>query len=174
MRARDVQTLFADLASGARSSAIISQNRVGQLIAAKPEERRLLLEEAAGITGLHARRHDAELKLRQTETNLSRAEDLRLQLEERLESLEGQTVQARKYREISEKIRQTEIELHALLHARANLAVQRSRDDLAKAREDLKKPSRPQKPPPRPSSRPARPPHRPARRRIVYAALWSG
>lgn len=139
MRARDVQTLFADLASGARSSAIISQNRVGQLIAAKPEERRLLLEEAAGITGLHARRHDAELKLRQTETNLSRAEDLRLQLEERLESLEGQTVQARKYREISEKIRQTEIELHALLHARANLAVQRSRDDLAKAREDLKK-----------------------------------
>ncbi|MBS1103029.1 AAA family ATPase [Gluconobacter sp. Dm-62] len=139
MRARDVQTLFADLASGARSSAIISQNRVGQLIAAKPEERRLLLEEAAGITGLHARRHDAELKLRQTETNLSRAEDLRLQLEERLESLEGQTVQARKYREISEKIRQTETELHALLHARANLAVQRSRDDLAKAREDLKK-----------------------------------
>ncbi|MBF0857913.1 AAA family ATPase [Gluconobacter sp. LMG 31484] len=139
MRARDVQTLFADLASGARSSAIISQNRVGQLIAAKPEERRLLLEEAAGITGLHARRHDAELKLRQTETNLSRAEDLRLQLEERLASLEGQTVQARKYREISEKIRTTETELHALLHARANLAVQRSRDDLAKAREDLKK-----------------------------------
>ncbi|MFT8807684.1 chromosome segregation protein SMC [Gluconobacter sp.] len=139
MRARDVQTLFADLASGARSSAIISQNRVGQLIAAKPEERRLLLEEAAGITGLHARRHDAELKLRQTETNLSRAEDLRLQLEERLESLEGQTVQARKYREISERIRATETELHALLHARANLAVQRSRDDLAKAREDLKK-----------------------------------
>ncbi|GBR69459.1 AAA family ATPase [Gluconobacter kanchanaburiensis] len=139
MRARDVQTLFADLASGARSSAIISQNRVGQLIAAKPEERRLLLEEAAGITGLHARRHDAELKLRQTETNLSRAEDLRLQLEERLTSLEGQTAQARKYREISEKIRLTETELHALLHARANLAVQRSRDDLAKAREALKK-----------------------------------
>ncbi|GBR29528.1 AAA family ATPase [Gluconobacter kondonii] len=142
MRARDVQTLFADLASGARSSAIISQNRVGQLIAAKPEERRLLLEEAAGITGLHARRHDAELKLRQTETNLSRAEDLRLQLEERLASLEGQTVQARKYRELSEKIRETETALHALLHARANLAVQRSRDDLAKAREDLKKAER--------------------------------
>ncbi|EHH69403.1 AAA family ATPase [Gluconobacter morbifer] len=139
MRARDVQTLFADLASGARSSAIVSQNRVGQLIAAKPEERRLLLEEAAGITGLHARRHDAELKLRQTETNLSRAEDLRLQIEERLESLEGQTVQARKYREISEKLRDTETQLHALLHARANLAIQRSRDDLAKAREALKK-----------------------------------
>lgn len=139
MRARDVQTLFADLASGARSSAIVSQNRVGQLIAAKPEERRLLLEEAAGITGLHARRHDAELKLRQTETNLSRAEDLRLQIEERLGSLEEQTVQARKYREISEKLREAEIQLHALLHARANLAVQRSKDDLAKAREALRK-----------------------------------
>lgn len=131
MRARDVQTLFADLASGARSSAIVSQNRVGQLIAAKPEERRLLLEEAAGITGLHARRHDAELKLRQTETNLSRAEDLRLQIEERLGSLEEQTVQARKYREISEKLREAEVQLHALLHARANLTVQRSKDDLA-------------------------------------------
>ncbi|WP_146911291.1 AAA family ATPase, partial [Gluconobacter thailandicus] len=139
MRARDVQTLFADLASGARSSAIVSQNRVGQLIAAKPEERRLLLEEAAGITGLHARRHDAELKLRQTETNLSRAEDLRLQIEERLGSLEEQTVQARKYREISEKLREAEVQLHALLHARANLAVQRSKDDLAKARESLRK-----------------------------------
>ncbi|QEH96692.1 coiled-coil domain-containing protein [Gluconobacter thailandicus] len=139
MRARDVQTLFADLASGARSSAIVSQNRVGQLIAAKPEERRLLLEEAAGITGLHARRHDAELKLRQTETNLSRAEDLRLQIEERLGSLEEQTVQARKYREISEKLREAEVQLHALLHARANLAVQRSKDDLAKAREALRK-----------------------------------
>ncbi|AFW03057.1 chromosome partition protein Smc [Gluconobacter oxydans H24] len=139
MRARDVQTLFADLASGARSSAIVSQNRVGQLIAAKPEERRLLLEEAAGITGLHARRHDAELKLRQTETNLSRAEDLRLQIEERLGSLEEQTVQARKYREISEKLREAEVQLHALLHARTNLAVQRSKDDLAKARESLRK-----------------------------------
>lgn len=137
-RARDVQTLFADLASGARSSAIVSQNRVGLLIAAKPEERRLLLEEAAGITGLHARRHDAELKLRQTEANLARAEDLRLQLEERLEQLSEQSGQAKIYRELSEHIRTLEANLHALLHARANRAAQRSRDDLARAKENLK------------------------------------
>ncbi|GBR49234.1 AAA family ATPase [Neokomagataea thailandica] len=137
-RARDVQTLFADLASGARSSAIVSQNRVGLLIAAKPEERRLLLEEAAGITGLHARRHDAELKLRQTEANLARAEDLRLQLEERLEQLSEQSGQAKIYRELSEQIRTLEDQLHCLLHARANRAVQRSRDDLARAKETLK------------------------------------
>ena len=79
-RARDVQTLFADLASGARASAMVSQGRVGALVSARPEERRSILEEAAGITGLHARRHEAELKLRAAETNLSRAEDLRIQL----------------------------------------------------------------------------------------------
>ncbi|MBS1061605.1 AAA family ATPase [Gluconobacter wancherniae] len=137
-RARDVQTLFADLASGARSSAIVSQNRVGQLINAKPEERRLLLEEAAGITGLHARRHDAELKLRQTENNLARAEDLRLQLEERLVSLESQSVQARAYRELSNRLREAETQLHSLLHARANAAVNQGITDLAKARQRLK------------------------------------
>ena len=81
VRARDVQTLFADLASGARASAMVSQGRVGALISAKPEERRAVLEEAAGISGLHARRHEAELKLREAETNLARAEDLRGQLE---------------------------------------------------------------------------------------------
>ena len=64
-RARDVQTLFADLASGARSSAMVSQGRVGAIVNARPEERRGVLEEAAGITGLHARRHEAELKLKQ-------------------------------------------------------------------------------------------------------------
>ena len=70
-RARDVQTLFADLASGARSSAMVSQGRVGAIVAARPDERRALLEEAAGITGLHARRHEAELKLRAAEANLA-------------------------------------------------------------------------------------------------------
>ena len=80
VRARDVQTLFADLASGARASAMVSQGRVGMLVGARPEERRMVLEEAAGITGLHARRHEAELKLRAAEANLARAEDLRGQL----------------------------------------------------------------------------------------------
>ena len=118
-RARDVQTLFADLASGARASAMVSQGRVGALVAAKPEERRLVLEEAAGITGLHARRHEAELKLRAAETNLSRAEDLRGQLETQLGSLKRQARQASRYRNISGAIRTAEAELLAILRARA-------------------------------------------------------
>ena len=93
-RARDVQTLFADLASGARSSAMVSQGRVAAIVNARPEERRGVLEEAAGITGLHARRHEAELKLRQAEANLERAEDRRLQLDAQLEGLRRQARQA--------------------------------------------------------------------------------
>ena len=81
VRARDVQTLFADLASGSRASAMVSQGRVGAIVAARPEDRRVVLEEAANITGLDARRHEAELKLRAAEANLSRAEDLRAQQE---------------------------------------------------------------------------------------------
>ena len=100
-RARDVQILFADIASGARSSAMVSQGRVARLVSAKPEERRVLLEEAAGITGLHARRHEAELKLRATENNLLRAEDLCQQLSSRLENLSGQCEEATRYLEIS-------------------------------------------------------------------------
>ena len=81
VRARDVQTLFADLASGAHASGMVSQGRVGALVTARPEDRRAVIEEAAGITGLHARRHEAELKLRAAEANMARAEDLRGQLE---------------------------------------------------------------------------------------------
>nr|WP_321984896.1 AAA family ATPase [uncultured Lichenicoccus sp.] len=127
MRARDVQTLFADLASGARSSAMVSQGRVSALVGARPEERRSILEEAAGITGLHARRHEAELKLRATEANLARAEDLRLQLEARLSDLETQSRQARRYREVAAGLREAEAGLLALLHARARQAVEQAR-----------------------------------------------
>ncbi|MFM7611829.1 MAG: AAA family ATPase, partial [Alphaproteobacteria bacterium] len=81
LRARDVQTMFADIGSGARSSALVSQGRVAALIQAKPDDRRGVLEEAAGIAGLRTRRHEAELKLHQAETNLSRAEDLLGQLD---------------------------------------------------------------------------------------------
>jgi chromosome segregation protein len=118
-RARDVQTLFADLASGARTSAMVSQGRVGAIVAARPEERRALLEEAAGITGLHARRHEAELKLRAAEANLARAEDLRGQLEGQLESLKRQARQATRYRNLSQTIRAAEAEFLALQRARA-------------------------------------------------------
>ncbi|HEX3994712.1 MAG TPA: chromosome segregation protein SMC [Acetobacteraceae bacterium] len=119
-RARDVQTLFADLASGARASAMVSQGRVGALVAARPEERRAVLEEAAGITGLHARRHEAELKLRAAETNLARAEDLRGQLETQLGSLKRQARQASRYRNISGAIRTAEAELLSILRAKVD------------------------------------------------------
>lgn len=139
MRARDVQTIFADLSSGARSSSIISQNRVSQLIAAKPEERRLLLEEAAGITGLYVRRRDAELKLRQAESNLERAEEHRQTLDQQLNTLSTQSEQAQRYRAASEEIRQHERSLLILQHARAEQLVQSRQTALEKAREALQK-----------------------------------
>jgi chromosome segregation protein len=117
-RARDVQTLFADLASGSRASAMVSQGRVGALVGAKPEDRRAVLEEAANITGLHARRHEAELKLRAAEANLARAEDLRAQLESQLGNLKRQARQASRYRNISGAIRGAEAELLSLQRAR--------------------------------------------------------
>ena len=120
VRARDVQTLFADLATGAHASGMVSQGRVGALVTAKPEDRRAVLEEAAGITGLHARRHEAELKLRAAEANLARAEDLRGQLEAQLGALKRQARQASRYRNISGAIRQAEAELLAIQRARAD------------------------------------------------------
>lgn len=116
-RARDVQTLFADLASGARSSAMISQGRISHMVSAKPEERRALLEEAAGITGLHARRHEAELKLKAAEQNLLRADDLKGQLEARLGELKKQARQATRYKNLSGDIRRAEAELLAIQQA---------------------------------------------------------
>lgn len=129
-RARDVQTLFADLASGARASAMVSQGRVGTLVNAKPEERRSVLEEAANITGLHARRHEAELKLKAAEANLLRADDLKAQLDAQLGNLKRQARQASRYRNISGNIRQAESELLSLQRARIVLL----RDQAAAAR----------------------------------------
>ncbi len=116
-RARDVQTLFADLASGSRASAMVSQGRVGALVSARPDERRALLEEAAGITGLHARRHEAELKLKAAEQNLLRADDLKGQLEARLGELKKQARQATRYKNLSGNIRAAEAELLSIQHA---------------------------------------------------------
>lgn len=129
VRARDVQTLFADLASGARASAMVSQGRVGALVGARPEERRTILEEAANITGLHARRHEAELKLRGAEANLARADDLKAQLEAQLGGLKRQAKQANRYRTISQTIRATEAELLSVQRAR----VEQARDQAAVA-----------------------------------------
>ena len=127
VRARDVQTLFADLATGAHASGMVSQGRVGALVTAKPEDRRAVLEEAAGITGLHVRRHEAELKLRAAEANLARADDLRGQLEVQLGALKRQARQASRYRNISGAIRQAEAEF---------LAIQRARTALLRAEAD--------------------------------------
>jgi chromosome segregation protein len=127
MRARDVQTLYADLASGARSCAMVSQGRVAALVNARPDERRGVLEEAAGITGLHARRHEAELKLRAAEANLSKAEDLRTQLDQGREGLRRQAKQAARYRAISGLVRNAEVEFFAARHARAQAALIQAR-----------------------------------------------
>ncbi|PHQ68585.1 MAG: chromosome segregation protein SMC, partial [Sneathiella sp.] len=107
-RARDVQLLFADLATGAHSTAIVSQGRVGALINAKPTERRHLLEEAAGISGLYSRRHEAELRLNSAETNLERVDDVTEQLDAQLGNLKRQARQANRYRNISGHIRKAE------------------------------------------------------------------
>ena len=138
-RARDVQTLFADLASGARTSAMVSQGRVGALVNARPDERRALLEEAAGITGLHARRHEAELKLRAAEQNLARAEDLKAQLEVRLKELQRQARQANRYRNLSGAIRAAEAELLAIQRRVAETARDAAKQAFAAAEGAVRK-----------------------------------
>ncbi len=136
VRQRDVQTLFADLATGARSSSMVSQGRVAGLVGAKPEERRQILEEAAGITGLRARRHEAELKLKAAEANLARSDDLVGQLEAQLANLKKQARQASRYRNLSGHIRDAEAELLALQRARVEVQRQTARENLAVARDN--------------------------------------
>ena len=134
-RARDVQTLFADLATGARSSAMVSQGRVAAVVAASPAERRTILEEAAGITGLHARRHEAELKLRATEANLARAADLGGQVAVQLEGLKRQAKQAERFRTIGEAVTEAERQLLAVQQAAAVAASRAADATLAAARQ---------------------------------------
>ena len=112
MRARDVQTLFADLSTGAHSPSMISQGRIGALVTAKPTDRRSILEEAAGISGIHVRRHESELRLNSAENNLRKADDLRRQQEKQLENLKKQAVEATKYKLISEDIKKIEAGLY--------------------------------------------------------------
>ena len=114
-RARDVQMLFADASSGARSPALVHQGRIGEIVQAKPEQRRRVLEEAAGISGLHARRHEAELRLRAAEQNLARLEDVIGQLGSQIDALKRQARQAVRYRTLSESVRKCEA---ALFHVR--------------------------------------------------------
>ena len=114
VRAKDAQMFFADLSTGAHSPSIISQGRIGALVTAKPGDRRAILEEAAGIAGLHARRHEAELRLGAAENNLKRADELRRQQEKQLTNLQKQAEEAQKYKEISEDIKKVEAGLYFL------------------------------------------------------------
>ena len=114
VRARDAQMFFADLSTGAHSPSMISQGRIGALVTAKPTDRRAILEEAAGISGLHVRRHEAELRLGAAENNLKRADELRRQQEKQLANLQKQAEEASKYKSITEEIKKIEAGLYYL------------------------------------------------------------
>ena len=133
VRAKDVQLLFADAASGSRSTALVSQGKIGQVISAKPADRRALLEEAAGITGLHSRRHEAELRLRGAENNLSRLDDILITLEGQLQSLKKQARQATRYRNLSDHIKKAEALLFHIRWTQAIDGLEADRDKLKEA-----------------------------------------
>ena len=131
VRARDVQILFADASTGARSPALVHQGRIGEIIQAKPEQRRRVLEDAAGISGLHVRRHEAELRLRAAEQNLQRLEDVIGQLASQMSALKRQAREAVRYRDVSAKVRKQEATLYHLRWINANKEVEeadRARD----------------------------------------------
>ena len=114
VRARDAQTFFADLSTGAHSPSLISQGRIGSLVTSKPAERRAILEEAAGISGIHARREEAESRLGAAENNLKRADELKKQQEKQLDNLKKQAEEATRYKEISKEIKSIEAGLYYL------------------------------------------------------------
>ena len=137
VRARDVQLLFADAASGAHSGAMVSQGRITGLIEAKPAERRLLLEEAAGTAGLHARRRETELKLDAAEENLTRLDDVVATIEAQFESLKKQARQAQRYRRLAEHIRRTEALLFRARWIAAEADAERSSAGLREAERNV-------------------------------------
>src|SRR3974390_2777603 len=131
VRARDVAMLFADASTGSRSPALVHQGRIAEIIQARPEQRRRVLEEAAGISGLHARRHEAELRLKAAEHNLTRAEDVIGQLTAQMAALKTQARQAVRYRNISSQVRRSEALLFHLRWTGATAEVgdaERTRD----------------------------------------------
>ncbi len=130
VRARDVQMLFADVVVSANSPALVSQGRVTQMITAKPVERRKVLEESAGIAGLYARRHEAELRLKSADTNLARLHDVTGAQENQLQSLKRQSRQASRYKSLSEDIRKTEALLACLELTQAQEALETGRQVL--------------------------------------------
>jgi chromosome segregation protein len=137
VRAKDVALLFADAATGAHSPALVSQGRIGSVIAAKPTERRQMLEEAAGIAGLHARRKDAEQKLRATEANLARLGEILAEQEARAGALRRQARAAERYRQLSDKIRGVEARLVHARWAEADRAAESANREASAAGEQV-------------------------------------
>ena len=133
VRARDVHLLFADAASGARSTALVSQGQIGEVVSAKPAQRRKLLEEAAGISGLHSRRHEAELRLHGAETNLERLDDIMVTLEAQMLSLRKQVRQATRYRNLNDHIRKAEAILFLIRWTVVSLEMDQSGELLSEA-----------------------------------------
>ena len=133
VRARDVHLLFADAASGARSTALVSQGQIGEVVSAKPAQRRKLLEEAAGISGLHSRRHEAELRLRGAETNLERLDDIMVTLEAQMLSLRKQVRQATRYRNLNDHIRKAEAILFLIRWTAISVEMEQSKELLSEA-----------------------------------------
>ena len=139
VRAKDVSLLFADAATGAHSPALVSQGKVGSIISSKPTERRLLLEEAAGIAGLHARRKDAEQKLRAAEANLARLSEILGEQEQRAAALRRQARAAERYRQLTDKIRAVEARLVHARWAEADSAAEDAGRDAEAAAKDVER-----------------------------------
>ncbi len=137
VRAKDVALLFADAATGAHSPALVSQGKISSIISAKPVERRLLLEEAAGISGLHARRKDAEQKLRATEANLTRLSEILSEQEQRAAQLRRQARAAERYRKVTDQIRLVEARLLHARWAEAEHAAEAATSDARAAEEEV-------------------------------------
>lgn len=135
VRAKDVALIFADAATGAHSPALVSQGRIGSIISAKPAERRAMLEEAAGISGLHVRRKDAEQKLRATETNLTRVDDNIAEMEQRIGALKRQARAAEKYQKLTESIELAEGRLIFVRWREAAAAAEQAREEARAATE---------------------------------------
>jgi chromosome segregation protein len=137
VRARDVRILFEDAATGARSPALVRQGQIGEIVNAKPEKRRRILEDAAGVAGLHSRRHEAELRLKAAEANLARLNDVLGQLDSQMESLKRQARQARRYKELSADIRRLDAVVLYLRWQDAQGQVEADEGELAAAMERL-------------------------------------
>ena len=137
VRAKDIQILFADLSTGPHSPSMVSQGRVGSLVTAKPTDRRAILEEAAGIGGLHVRRHEAELRLTAAENNLKKADDIMKQIENQLKSLLKQAEEASKYKNISNEIQNLEAKLVYFQSKEIDNSVQNAQEELGNVEDEI-------------------------------------